>query len=1346
MCFCVKITSLWIIVLLVQNKLIRLMRKLLPSFLMTLCLGSLSFYRANSQCITPDVTKPGNQEWCSGSPTTPVNFIGTVPGTVFRWTNNNISIGLAATGTGNIASFTSKNTTGAPVTATVTVTPYGSTKAYSYIPNYNSDNVTVVDVATGTVVKTITVEDSPTGVIASPDGTKVYVANWIARTISVINTSTNTIESTISIPGAGVYGLAITPDGSKLYAPNLGVTMTVINTADNSIIKTISVPGGATEAVVSPDGKTVYTTGGHSSIPSNISVIDVATNTVTKTITVGTGASSSEGLTISPDGSRVYVTEAGANRVAVINTADNTVLTYVTVGTSPRGAAITPDGSKVYVANASSKTVSVINTADNSIKATIAVGINVPRAIDVSPDGSKVYVMHNATGNNVTIINTATEDVTTTFAAGSDPFPLGNTMVEVPSCPGNPQSFTIKVNPMPSASIAGTTSLCQGGPTMAVNLTGSGGVKPYTFAYKINGGAEQTVSTSGTSDVISLFPSTVAAGTFTYDLVSVKDASSSACLNTATGAAVITVKATPATPTISTSSSTTICAGGNVTLTSSAASGNQWYRNGSLISSAAGQTYAATTAGTYTVKVTESGCTSAESAGTTVVVNAVPSTPTVSTSGSTTICTSGSVTLTSSATSGNQWYNGTTLLTGQTGQTYIATTNGNYNVKVTTAGCTSATSATVAVSATGTAPVITSHPASQTMCAGLNATFNVAASGSGLSYQWKKDGAVISGVASSGLAIMGASPIHSGDYIVEVTNSCGTATSNIAKLVVNQNTAITTQPAPETVCVGGTASFDVIAAGSNLKYQWYKESAPISGATSATLSIPGVTTANAGNYSVVVTGDCGTKTSTSVALTVWETTSITTNPVSQIVCEGGSVSFTGSASGTGVSYKWLKDGTPISGVSGSTYSISTVTAAHAGEYKLEATSACGVATSIGATLTVNAIPATPTVSASGATTFCDGGSVTLTSSATAGNQWYNGTTLIMGAIDQTYTATASGNYNVKVATLGCASPASTPVSVTVNPAPATPTVTASGTLALCSGGSVTLTSSSTSGNQWYDGTTVITGATGQTYTATASGNYYVVVTNAGCTSAPSATHVVTVNAIPTTPAITAGGVTTFCDGGSVTLTSSAATGNQWYKDGASITGATGATYSATTSGNYTVISTQSGCPSLESAATVVTVNAAPAVPVITATGNILSSSATSGNQWFLNGTAITGATGQTHRVQASGLYTVKATLGSCEAISVAYNFVATRIDNPGTLNGEVSIYPNPVVKTLVVKNTAGRKLQVQLIDNFGKKVHESKVLGTQGYIDVQNLANGIYQVILTDVAKNETVTQTIVKL
>src|SRR5205814_10016095 len=126
----------------------------------------------------------------------------------------------------------------------------------------------------------------------------------------------------------------------------------------------------------------------------------------------------------------------------------------------------------------------------------------------------------------------------------------------------------------------------------------------------------------------------------------------------------------------------------------------------------------------------------------------------------------------------------------------------------------------------------------------------------------------------------------------------------------------------------------------------------------------------------------------------------------------------------------------------------------------------------------------------------------------------------------------------------CNSAPSAATTVTVNPFPATPTITPGGPTTFCAGGSVTLTSSSASGNQWSLNGNPIGGATANTYNATASGSYTVVVTSLDRSSAASAATVVTVNPLTATPTITPGGPTTFCGGGSVTLTSSSASGHQ----------------------------------------------------------------------------------------------------------------------------------------------------------------------------------------------------------
>ncbi len=167
------------------------------------------------------------------------------------------------------------------------------------------------------------------------------------------------------------------------------------------------------------------------------------------------------------------------------------------------------------------------------------------------------------------------------------------------------------------------------------------------------------------------------------------------------------------------------------------------------------------------------------------------------------------------------------------------------------------------------------------------------------------------------------------------------------------------------------------------------------------------------------------------------------------------------------------------------------------------------------------IPPTPTITPGGPTTFCAGGSVTLTSSSATGNQWYLNGNAIGGAINQNYAATASGNYTVVVTISGSGSVPSAPTTVTVNPLPATPTITAGGPTTFVGGGRVMFTSSSAVGYQWYKNGNLIAGATNQAYVATTSGSYTVVVSSvAGCNSAASLPISVTATTPPTSLVVT----------------------------------------------------------------------------------------------------------------------------------------------------------------------------------------------------------------------------------
>ena len=100
-------------------------------------------------------------------------------------------------------------------------------------------------------------------------------------------------------------------------------------------------------------------------------------------------------------------------------------------------------------------------------------------------------------------------------------------------------SFSLVVNPLPTATITGSTAVCQNATAPLITFSGLNGIKPYTFTYRINGGANQTITTTGTNDAVAVIAATGTTGLVNYNLISVKDSTS--CTQPQTGTAVINV-------------------------------------------------------------------------------------------------------------------------------------------------------------------------------------------------------------------------------------------------------------------------------------------------------------------------------------------------------------------------------------------------------------------------------------------------------------------------------------------------------------------------------------------------------------------------------------------------------------------------------------------------------------------------------------------------------------------------------------------------------------------------------------------------------------------------------------
>jgi len=115
---------------------------------------------------------------------------------------------------------------------------------HAYVTNNSSNNVSLIDTATNTVVAMVAVGTGPYGVAATPDGKHVYVAHHGRNNVSVIDTTTNRVVATVTV-GYNPIGVAVTPDGKHAYVANNGSgNVSVIDTATNTVVATIPVGTG----------------------------------------------------------------------------------------------------------------------------------------------------------------------------------------------------------------------------------------------------------------------------------------------------------------------------------------------------------------------------------------------------------------------------------------------------------------------------------------------------------------------------------------------------------------------------------------------------------------------------------------------------------------------------------------------------------------------------------------------------------------------------------------------------------------------------------------------------------------------------------------------------------------------------------------------------------------------------------------------------------------------------------------------------------------------------------------------------------------------------------------------
>ncbi|MEO8634374.1 MAG: beta-propeller fold lactonase family protein [Gemmatimonadales bacterium] len=307
----------------------------------------------------------------------------------------------------------------------------------AYVTNEDSRDLTVIDVATDSVIATIFVGTRPRGVRVSHDGKTVFIAltgspkcpptmpdeecdklkkDPTLDGVAVVDVRTRTLLKTLPA-GTDPETFDISLDDRTLFVSNEDAgLLSIVDITTGAVTGSVKVGDEPEGVTVQPDGKIVWVTG---ESDHNIVGVDIATARPVQDIEVGQRPRS---VAFLPDGSKGYVTNEVSGTVTVVDMASHRKIKAIAMGDKarPMGLAVATDGKRVYASLGRGTTIAAIDPATDSIVGTVEVGTR-PWGIAISNDGKKLYSA-NGPSNDVTVVALATMTVIRKITVGSVPW------------------------------------------------------------------------------------------------------------------------------------------------------------------------------------------------------------------------------------------------------------------------------------------------------------------------------------------------------------------------------------------------------------------------------------------------------------------------------------------------------------------------------------------------------------------------------------------------------------------------------------------------------------------------------------------------------------------------------------------------------------------------------------------------------------------------------------------------------------------------------------------------------------------------------------------------------------